>query len=874
MKLAVGTRLGPYEIHQPIGAGGMGVVYKADDSRLGRKVAIKILPQAHGDHLKRFEREARTIGGLNHPNLLTLFDIGDHEGSPYLVTELLEGESLRVRLARVKRLPLRQAMQVAAEVARGLAAAHGAGVIHRDIKPDNIFLTTDGRLKILDFGIAKLLPPEISERISKPDFAHDPTLDPSMTPTANTETGVMIGTPGYMAPEQLDGSSVDERADIFALGVVFYEMIAGERAFKAPSPIEESYAILKQTPEPPPGATPAVARIVLRCLEKRPEARFQSATDLAFALDELDASTDPVSRISASDLVTSPQQRPAGVLRRRRRWIALAAALVLVAAAAGTAGLLAGRAMTKPPAVVTATWPSLVEGGPEYQRVTFHSQTRWHARLAPDGKSALYSMRRDGREQVMRSLLAQPSILPMNINGRLLDVSARGELAVVVEPFDGAGGTLARAFEGAGPRALADRVTDAAWMDDDSLAIIRDGAALEFPIGTSLRRNETGKLDLLCASPRGDLMAFVDHPASADTRGRVIIVDRTGKELAASAEETGIEGVSWSVDGNEAWYSHGATITALDRKGHQRVVLRGSLARLVLSDVNAGKILVAPSDVRLKMFTGKRGGPYREVSLFDSSEVTGTAADGSALAFVEAAGTGLTAEGYAYFLRRGDQPPALVAQAFQLALLPDASAAIAVTGPTKLSRIPTGVGSPTSLGLGPITTIDIGDAIAVSWNGRHIVVRGAAAGGPMKLWRFDLAQPTAPPLPIDAHHEGGRHPISPDGATIAISRNEGGVDLVSLGGAAARSFEGPSGEQPVSFSGDGTALFVLHERDDVLEVDRIELANGARTSWVKIVPEQRPIYYAVSLDATGDLVTYSTNSDSSDLYVIEPPAAH
>jgi len=332
--------------------------------------------------------------------------------------------------------------------------------------------------------------------------------------------------------------------------------------------------------------------------------------------------------------------------------------------------------------------------------------------------------------------------------------------------------------------------------------------------------------------------------------------------------------VAGSTDGHEAWYSNGSTIYALDKKGQKRVVLRGSVARLVLSDVNAGKILVAPSDVRLKMFTGKRGGPYREVSLFDSSEVISTSAGGTALVFVEAAGTGLTSEGYAYFLRRAEQPPALLAQAFQLALLPDASAAIAISGPTKLSRIPTGVGAPTSLALGPIATLDIGDPIAVSWNGRHVVVRGAQAGGPMKLWRIDLAQPTAPPLAIATVHEGGRHPISPDGSTIATARaQEGGVELVAIGATGGRTFEGPSGEQPLGFNADGTSLFVLHERDDSLEVERIELASGTRESWVTIVPEQRPVYYAVSLDPTGEVVTYSTNSDSSDLYVVEPPAA-
>ncbi|HSD89251.1 MAG TPA: protein kinase [Kofleriaceae bacterium] len=867
MKLAVGTRLGPYEIQNAVGAGGMGVVYRADDARLGRKVAIKILPHADSEHLKRFEREARMIGGLNHPNLLTLYDIGEHDGTPFLVTELLEGESLSERLAR-GRLRIREAIQIGAEVARGLAAAHDAGVVHRDIKPANIFLTTDGRTKILDFGIAKL------QRTT--DVDQKPERDVALAPTATTDTGMMIGTPGYMAPEQLEGDEVDGRTDIFALGVVLYEMISGVRAFASESAIEESYAILKNTPDPPAGATKAIARVVLRCLEKRPEARFQSATDLAFALDELDASTDPVARISASELETAPKSRPDLAGRRaarRRRWIAVAAIGTGIAAA-GASGLVVGRHTVTTTEGLVPRWPTVVEGGPAYRRVTYHSQTRWNARLARDGKSALYSRYRDGREQVERSQITPPSIVPVNVDGRLLDISVRGELAVVVEPVPDAGGTLSRVFEGSGPRALAERVTSATWLPDgESLAIIRDGSAIEFPIGTVIVQRASSRLDMLRASPAGDRFAFVDHPSHDDTAGKVVVVDRSGKQLAASTDQVGVEGLAWSPDGTEVWFSNSSTIYGVDLQGRERVVLNGAPGRLALVDVVGSSILVAPTDIRLKMFTGPRGGPYREVSWFDSSEVHSMSSDGSAIAFVEGAGTGLTSEGYAQFFRRGDQRPSLFSHGYTLALVPDGSAAIVAGGPHKLTRVPTGIGTPTPISLGSIDKLDIGDRIAVAWQGRYAIVRGAEARGVMKLWRVDLEHPSSPPTPIAAAHEGGRHAVSPDGSLVAIMREAGGIELVSVTGGPSVSLEGPIGELPVSFTGDGAGLFVTHVAGDTIEIDRIDLARRARESWLRIVPEQRPVYYAVALDATGEHVTYSTNSDASDLYVLEPPAS-
>jgi Tol biopolymer transport system component len=304
MTLASGTRLGPYEIVAPLGAGGMGEVYRAKDTRLGREVAIKVLPaevDADAERLRRFEHEARAASALSHPNILTLFDVGRHEATSFLVTELLEGESLRDRLAQGAP-PLRKAIEIGVEIARGLAAAHAKGIVHRDLKPENLFVTKDGVVKILDFGLAKLTLPESGG------------LAEATTIAGATATGVVMGTAGYMAPEQVRGERADARSDLFSLGCVLYELAAGRRAFGGHSPPETLSAILRDEPEPmaAPGATGSVLEgIVRRCLEKRPEERFQSARDLGFALESLlgapsGAATTPLRRRGALRRQLSP----------------------------------------------------------------------------------------------------------------------------------------------------------------------------------------------------------------------------------------------------------------------------------------------------------------------------------------------------------------------------------------------------------------------------------------------------------------------------------------------------------------------------------------------------------------------------------------
>src|SRR5256885_9951974 len=376
MSIPAGTKLGPYEVVAPVGAGGMGEVYRARDQRLGRDVAIKVLPASFSrdaERMRRFEQEARATAALNHPNILAVFDIGTHDGSPYLVTELLEGETLRERM-QARALSPRKAVDYAQQIARGLVAAHEKGILHRDLKPENIFVTSSGQVKILDFGLAKLIQPGGGAGASD-----SPTL------ASGTAAGVVLGTVGYMSPEQVRGQNVDARSDLFSLGTILYEMVSGRRAFGGDTPADTMSAILNE--EPPPltdiqqNIPPGLARIVEHCLEKNPGDRFQSARDVVFALEAFSG--------SSSSKVAALAAAGRGGLRK--------ATAGLVAAAAMTAGIvafLAGRS-TSP----TATPPT-------YHQLTFQRGTVYQARFAPDGETVVYAAAWNGRPVELFSMRA------------------------------------------------------------------------------------------------------------------------------------------------------------------------------------------------------------------------------------------------------------------------------------------------------------------------------------------------------------------------------------------------------------------------------------------------------------------------------------
>ena len=363
MSIEIGTIIGHYEIVGWLGAGGMGVVYRARDPRLGRDVAIKLIPETFavdGNRLQRFEQEARAAGKLNHPNILSVYDIGVHAGAPYIVSELLEGESLRSRLHSGP-LPSRKAIEYARQIAEGLAAAHERNIVHRDVKPDNLFITKDGRIKILDFGIAKLTRPG-------DDAQHTGLL-------TETEAGMVVGTAGYMSPEQVRGEAVDPRSDIFSFGTVFYEMLTGRPAFTRETAPETMTAVLKEDPPAlrAPDVSASLARIVARCLEKTREMRFQSARDLAFGLEML------------SD--TAATAMPAAAATPRRWRLVAGAAVVVLSLLTAVASW---RIATAAPSIENV----LVDA--KFTPFTNFEGSELDAAISPDGRFVSFVGDRDG----------------------------------------------------------------------------------------------------------------------------------------------------------------------------------------------------------------------------------------------------------------------------------------------------------------------------------------------------------------------------------------------------------------------------------------------------------------------------------------------
>src|SRR5262245_15823402 len=399
MSLSVPTRLGPYEITALLGAGGMGEVYRARDTRIGREVALKVLPASCSDdpdRLRRFEHEAQAAEALNHPNVLILHDVGRHDGTPYIVSELLAGETLRATLSRGP-LAVAKALDYALQIARGLAAAHDRGIVHRDLKPENVFVTKDQRVKILDFGIAKLIEP------ARPQEA----IDEGATPTRGTEAGTLLGTAGYMSPEQVRGRPVDHRSDVFSFGAIFYEMLTGRRAFRGDTAADTVIAILKEDPPLDSGSTPglslALERIVKHCLEKHAEERFQSARDLVFDLEALSAGSG--TGLPAPEARRRMRPRPASLL-----------ALLSLALAA----LLP----------VAYSWGRRAGDSPELRRLTFRRGTISSARFAPDGQTIVYGAAWEGAPVELFSTRAEgPESRHLGLpSADILAISPSGEM--------------------------------------------------------------------------------------------------------------------------------------------------------------------------------------------------------------------------------------------------------------------------------------------------------------------------------------------------------------------------------------------------------------------------------------------------------------
>jgi hypothetical protein len=594
-----GTRFDRYEVVDLVGAGAMGEVYRARDTRLGRNVALKVLPahfSSDPDRLRRFDQEARSAGTLNHPNVVAIFDVGTQDGMPFVVSELLEGETLRQRLERGA-LPVRKAIEYGIQIARGLAAAHASGVVHRDLKPENLFVTKEGLVKILDFGLAKLVRPE-----NGPMAARD-SLAGTMT-----EAGMIMGTAGYMAPEQVRGEAADQRSDLFALGCVLYEMVAGARAFQGGSPLETLFAILNSDPAPLPvalkGEAPGLAAILLRCLEKLPGERFESARDLAFALSVL------------------PGAAPAEA----------------------------------EPAADAAAAPLAALSGPEirFRRLTFQRGTVLRARFTPDGYSVVYGGAWEGKPvDLFWMHIGTPEGRLLASGADIFGVGPTGEMAICLARRQRSGfvtcGTLARLPLGGGaPRQLLDDVDEAAWGPQGSqLAVVREvegRSTLEYPLGRVLFRT-TGWLSHPRVSWDGAHVAFLHHELAGNDGGAVMVVDQKGHVRTLSDGWGTIRGLAWSADGSEVWFTAhreggGRSLYAVSLEGSQRTLVHVP-GQLCIQDIaRDGRALVTHSMERQAILVRVSGeSQERDLSWLDWSLLRDFTADGRLMLLPTGVGT-------------------------------------------------------------------------------------------------------------------------------------------------------------------------------------------------------------------------------------------
>ena len=653
----------------------MAEVYRAKDTRLGRDVAIKVVSEAlgtDGAFLERFEREAKLAASLAHPNVVALHDVGFHDGKPYFVTELLQGESLRERLAKGL-IPLATALDWAAHMAQGLAAAHERGIVHRDLKPENVFITRDGHVKLLDFGIAKLV--EAVQGVT-PHGLMDATVSPS---GSGTGTGMVLGTPGYMSPEQVRGDRVDARTDFFSLGAVLYEMLSGTRAFPAGPVVEAGYAILHNEPELLPSTVPGqVSQVVHRCLEKDAGRRFQSARDLAFNLELVRTPTGSAGAAARGPGVASH-------LQRRRGWLWLLPAVLAALGGAGSTYIVM-RPMRLP--------------SPSVELMTFRRGTVSTGRFSPDGRVVYGAAWGAEPQEIFTHAPGSADSQSLGVAGaHLLSVSAQGELAVLLRPvgdrLTGRGGTLAL-VPGVGgvPREVSENIVLADWSPTGELAVVRavEGKRqLEYPLGTPLFES-SGFIGFPRVSPGGNAVAFWNYLPEDPSPNELVIVDRKGA-VRRLLEVKRMNGLAWAPNGEEVWFTDHAAIWASPLSGGRRLVYE-SISDMALDDISRdGKVLVNIEDERVEIEFVPPGG-RREVELpwLKSDYLAAISDDGRQVLF----SSSVNGKTVTYLRPTDGSPPLKLGPGGALAFSPDEKWVLisSIQDTSILSLLPVGVGVP------------------------------------------------------------------------------------------------------------------------------------------------------------------------------------
>jgi Tol biopolymer transport system component len=831
----------------------MGEVYRARDTRLGRPVAIKVLPaelSADRDRLARFEKEARAASSLSHPSIVTIYDSGVNDSRPFIAMEFVEGWTLR-EVVSGEPLRLRKLLSIAVQIADGLAKAHAHGIVHRDLKPENVMVTREGAAKILDFGLAKLARPE--------GVGGEPVEAPTVS--AGTKPGIVMGTVGYMSPEQASGHPVDFRTDQFSLGAVLYEMATGKAPFHRATAAQTLAAIIQDEPQPlgevNPKLPPPFRWIVERCLAKGPEERYASTQDLA---RELATVREHVTELSGTAEAFS-------VERRRTPSFRFAAAALMATFAAIAAGLFAGKSFwnAKPPS---------------FHRLTFRRGLVSGARLSPDGQMIVYSAAWDG-QPLETFLMRRESTEARSLGfpgAHLLSMSSAAELALGLGwtmPGNLVGrGTLARVpLAGGAPREVLESVQEADWSPDGKgLAVLRrrqGRQTLEFPIGHTLYE-PAGVVWGIRVSSKGDLVALIEGGSGGVS---VAVVDSVGKKREVSTGWYRAQGLAWSPKGDEIWFTasragQARALWAVSLSGRERLLTQVP-GRLMLNDIAPdGRVLLTHEVVRREMVALAPGeSRERDLTWLGYSWPMALSRDGGTLFFSESSEENPLPVLYirktdgSLPVRIGEGPPEHFSD-----FSPDGHWVVAGQPDRRgYQLLPTGAGVPRPF---PVRGLEeVGD---VKWfpDGEHLLVAGRTSGRKFRDYVVPLEGGDPRPVTPEGISESV---ISPDGKSVLNLSEEGGLSIYPVGGGAPRRVVKAVSGAPMQWSDDGKSVYLWHE-GQFSRVDKLDLATGRTELWKEFrsndptgVVTVQPLFVAPD----GKSYVYTYVRVLSDLYIVE-----